>query len=113
MYTIDQKLFITGLFVLFVTVVIGGVFVSQVAVLWLRNKREERKHYERRLEIRCSDKWDEERENWMGMIDDRDKEITKLLKNIDELKDELSRTNTNYNNAKKLIDHKNLKGETI
>ena len=34
-------------------------------------------------------------------------------KNIDELKDELSRTNTNYRNAKKLIDHKNLKGETI
>lgn len=111
MYGINDKLFIAGLFILFVTVVLGGVFSSQVAVLWLRNKREERRHDERRLAIRCSDKWDAERENWMKMLDDRDKEVKDLMNEIHALKDELSRKNTSYNNAKKLMENVTLKGE--
>ena len=101
---INDKLFTIGLFVIFCTVVLGGVFTSQVAVLWLKNKNEQRRHYERRLEIRCSDKWDAERNTWMQMLDDRDAEISRL-------KDELSRLNTNYNNAKKLMTNVKLKGE--
>ena len=33
-----------AVFIIFCTVVISGVFTSQVAVLWLKNKREERIH---------------------------------------------------------------------
>lgn len=39
MYGLSEKVFITGLSILFVTVVLGGVFVSQVAAIWLKNKR--------------------------------------------------------------------------
>ena len=50
MYGVNEKVFIAGLFILFVTVVLGGVFSSQVAVLWIRNKREQRKHDDRNRE---------------------------------------------------------------
>lgn len=102
--TINDKLFAIGLFVIFCTVTIGGVFTSQVAAVWLKNKNEQRRHYERRLEIRCSEKWDTERKTWMKMLDERDQEIKTL-------KDELSRLSTNYAISKKLMDGAKLKGE--
>ena len=100
MYGINEKLFLIGLFVLFTTVVLGGVFSSQVAVLWIRNKREERKHDDRRREKDKIDQFEKERNAWYELAKEQ-------ATRIDRMSEELTRLTRDYENAKKLM--KNVK----
>ena len=95
-YGINDKLFIAGLFILFVTVVLGGVFSSQVAVLWIRNKREERKHDDRRRERDKIDQFEKERNAWYELAKEQ-------ATRIDRMSEELTRLTRDYENAKKLM----------
>ena len=104
MYGINDKVFIAGLFILFVTVVLGGVFSSQVAVLWIRNKREERKHDDRRREKDKIDQFEKERNAWYELAKDQ-------ATRIGCMSEEIARLTRDYENAKKLMGKVNLKGE--
>lgn len=104
MYGINDKVFIAGLFILFVTVVLGGVFSSQVAVLWIRNKREERKHDDRRRERDKIDNFENERNAWYALAKEQ-------ADRIDRMSEEIARLTRDYENAKKLMKKVNLKGE--
>ena len=104
MYGINDKVFIAGLFILFVTVVLGGVFSSQVAVLWIRNKREERKHDDRRREKDKIDQFEKERNAWYELAKEQ-------ATRIDRMSEELTRLTRDYENAKKLMKTVKVKGE--
>lgn len=106
MYGLSERVFITGLVILFFTVVIGGVFTSQVAVLWLRNKREERKHESREREADRFNRWERERGEWLKLVDQQNVRI-------DHMNEELVRLTRDYENAKTLMGKVNLKGERV
>ena len=106
MYGINEKLFIAGLCVLFVTVVIGGIFSSQVAVLWLRNKREQRRHDDRNREEDRVDRLEAERNAWVSVMTEKDKLIINLTKELDEMTNQ-------YERAKERMSKFNIKGELI
>lgn len=104
MYGISDKLFITGLFVLFVTVILGGVFSSQVAVIWFKNKKEERKNENKQRELDRMDRFEKERSAWYELAKEQNQRIEKMS-------EELTRLTRDYENAKKLMKKINLKGE--
>ena len=106
MYGINERLFVAGLCVLFVTVVIGGIFSSQVAVLWLRNKREQRRHDDRNREQDRVDRLEAERNAWVSVIAEKDKLIISLT-------EELRQQTKDYDRAKEIMQKVNLKGLEI
>ena len=106
MYGLSERVFITGLIILFITVVIGGVFTSQVAVIWIRNKREERKYDSRQREADRFNRWERERGEWMKLVDQQNARI-------DHMNEELVRLTRDYENAKTLMGKVNLKGERV
>lgn len=106
MYGLSEKVFITGLVILFFTIVIGGVFMSQVAVLWFKNKREERKHDAREREADRFNRWERERGEWLKLVDQQNARI-------DHMNEELVRLTRDYENAKTIMAKVNLKGAEI
>ena len=106
MYGINERLFIAGLFVLFVTVVIGGIFSSQVAVIWFKNKREQRRHDDRNREQDRIDRLEAERNAWVSVIAEKDKLIISLT-------EELRQQTKDYDRAKEIMQKVNLKGLEI
>ena len=103
---IAEKIYVTGLFILFTTVVVGGVFTSQVAVLWLRNKREERRNEARIRESERLDRFENERNAWYELAKDQNERIAKMS-------EELARITKNYENAKTLMGKVNLKEKGV
>ena len=106
MYGVNEKVFIAGLFILFVTVVLGGVFSSQVAVLWIRNKREQRKHEDRNREKDRLDQYEAERAAWVSVINEKDRVIV-------HLSEELRKQTRELEQAKQIMSKVNLKGDQI
>lgn len=106
MYGINDKLFTIGLFVLFTTVVIGGVFTSQVAVVWLKNKREERKNEMRIREMDRIDRFEKERNAWYELTKDQNQRIA-------QMSEELARLTRNYENAKTLMSKVSINGKEV
>ena len=106
MYGVNEKVFIAGLFILFVTVVLGGVFSSQVAVLWIRNKREQRKHDDRNREKDRLDQYEAERAAWVSVINEKDRVIV-------HLSEELRKQTRELEQAKQIMSKVNLKGDQI
>lgn len=64
--------------VLFITVVLAGVFSVEVAGVWIRNKREERANGVRAAEKEISARYDKERESWLAILSEKDIEIRSL-----------------------------------
>lgn len=106
MYGVNEKVFIAGLFILFVTVVLGGVFSSQVAVLWIRNKREQRKHDDLNREKDRLDQYEAERAAWVSVINEKDRVIV-------HLSEELQKQTRELEQAKQIMSKVNLKGDQI
>lgn len=64
--------------VLFVTVILAGVFGIEISSNWLRNKREVRANAVRDAEARMSDRYDRERSSWLAILAEKDREIETL-----------------------------------
>lgn len=64
--------------VLFITVIIGGMFASNAASIWLKNRREERTARYALAELRHDDRMDKERSDWMRLVQDKDEYIKSL-----------------------------------
>ena len=82
--------------VLFITVILAGVFYVEVAGVWLRNRREERRNGIREAERVMSERYDRERNSWLELLaqKDRELEITNAL---------LARLQKNYDIATKVL----------
>jgi len=76
--TVSDHVYTISLFIIFITVVVGGTFIVQVANLWIKNKREERESYERGLALRATDCMDKERAEWMKALRAKDDRIEVL-----------------------------------
>ena len=103
-YGINEKVFIAGLALLFITVVCGGVFGVQLANVWLRFKREEMKAEKEQKESMQMLRWESEREQWVGIVRDQNERLEKM-------NNDLVRVTRDYENAKQLMAKVNLKGE--
>lgn len=82
--------------VLFITVVLGGVFATSAASIWFRNRREERRNTVRAAEARSSERFNRERDSWLAILAEKDKEI-ETLKALNE------KLNKNYDIATKIL----------
>lgn len=90
--------------VLFVTVILAGVFSVEVSGVWLRNRREERANAVRDAEARMSDRYDRERNSWLAILEEKDKE----LENANEM---ITRLQKNYDIATRVLGAADRKGE--
>lgn len=62
----------------FIGIVLGGVFAVELCAMWLRNRREERKNSVRAAEARSSERFDGERNSWLQILAEKDREIDTL-----------------------------------
>ena len=74
----------------FIMIVIAGTFAIELATIWIRNRREERRNTVRDAEARVRALYDRERESWMSILSEKDRELenlnvmmTRLQKNYD------------------------------
>lgn len=81
---------------LFCTTVIGGLFLSNAASLWLRNRREERRARAAEKEIRANAWAENEREQWFALLARKDAELQAL-------QNELLRVSKNCEIASRLL----------
>ena len=99
---ISNDVFIVCTAVLFVTVVIGGMFAGNAASIWLKNRREERANKFAIAEARHDAKHEQERNEWMRLLHEKDAYI-KALHN------ELLRVSRNHDTAMKLLKESEMK----
>lgn len=71
--------------VLFITVVLAGVFSVECAGAWLKNRREERCNSVREAEFRISARYDRERDSWLAILSEKDKEVKELNEMVNRL----------------------------
>lgn len=71
--------------VLMITVVIAGIFGTDMATKWLRNKREERTNAVREAESRMSDRYDRERASWLAILAEKDRELESMTAMVKRL----------------------------
>lgn len=90
--------------VLFITVILAGVFSVECAGAWLRNKREERANGVREAESRISARYDRERDSWLAILTEKDNEIRSLT-------EQNSRLNKNLDIATRVLAVAERKGE--
>jgi hypothetical protein len=90
--------------VLFLTVILGGVVAVELSTVWLRNKREERAASVREAEKWIRGLYDKEREGWMAILEEKDRE----LKSMSEM---LARLQKNYDIATRILGAADKKGE--
>ena len=82
--------------ILMITVVVAGIFGTDIATKWLRNRREERRNTVKEAEARISDRYDRERASWLAILAEKDRE----LENADQM---LNRLQKNYDIATKVL----------
>lgn len=82
--------------ILMITVVIAGIFGTDLSAKWLRNRREERRNTVREAEQRMSDRYDRERNNWLAILAEKDRELA----SVNEM---LTRLQKNYDIATKVL----------
>lgn len=105
-YGINEKVFIIGLFVIFVTVILGGVFGVELARLYCKCKRIEKEYELERRERDKDERWEHEAARWMELN-------SKQNARIDRINEELVRTTKELERTKQILAKTNLKGETI
>ena len=76
--------------ILLITVVIAGIFGTDLTTKWLRNRREERANAVREAERAAAERYDRERSGWLAILAEKDRELEaanallqKLQKNYD------------------------------
>ena len=82
--------------ILMITVVVAGIFGTDIATKWLRNRREERRNTVKEAEARISDRYDRERASWLAILAEKDRE----LENANQM---LNRLQKNYDIATKVL----------
>lgn len=80
----------------FIGIVLGGVFAVELCAMWLRNRREERRNSVRAAEARSSERFDGERNSWLQILAEKDREI-ETLKAMNE------KLSKNYDIATKIL----------
>lgn len=110
---INEKLYVAGIAVIFITVVIGGVLIWSVMTLWLKNRQEQRKWDALQREKDREDRCERERHQWMQTIREQSERNERMVKQIAEITKEWNRTRADYGRAKELMDKVNLKGLEI
>lgn len=80
----------------FIGIVLGGVFAVELCAMWLRNRREERRNSVRAAEARSGERFDGERNSWLQILAEKDREI-ETLKALNE------KLTKNYDIATKII----------
>jgi len=87
-------------------IIIAGIFLWQAAIIWLRNKREERAWQMERAELRRADANAAEREAWVTCLNKKDELIAGLNEELIKMTKQLEQN-------KKVMSKVNLKGEQI
>ena len=64
--------------ILMITVVLVGIFGTDITARWLKNKREERMNSVKAAEARQSERFDKERNSWLQILAEKDKQISTL-----------------------------------
>lgn len=105
-YGLNEKVFIVGLAILFITVVLGGVFGVELARLYLKCKRIDKDYELERRERDKDERWEHEAARWVHL---NEKQNAK----IGEINEELIRTTKELERAKMLLAKTNLKGDQI
>lgn len=82
--------------VLFITVVLGGVFAANAASIWFRNRREERQNTIRAAEVRQAERFNRERDSWLEILAEKDQQLARM----NEL---VSRLEKNYDIATRIL----------
>ena len=82
--------------ILMITVVIAGIFGTDLATKWLRNRREERRNGIREAEQRISERYDRERNSWIAILAEKNRE----LENANAM---LARLQKNYDIATRIL----------
>ena len=71
--------------VLLITVVIAGIFGTDLTTKWLKNRREERANAVRDAESRMSDRYDRERASWLAILAEKDRELESMTAMVKRL----------------------------
>lgn len=71
--------------VLLITVVIAGIFGTDLTTKWLKNRREERSNAVRDAESRMSDRYDRERASWLAILAEKDRELESMTAMVKRL----------------------------
>lgn len=90
--------------VLFITVTIAGVFAVELMAMWLRNRREERRNGIREAERVMSERYDRERNSWLELLAQKDRELASLTQMVKKLE-------KNYDIATRVLQIADRKGE--
>jgi len=106
MYGISEKLFIAGLVVLFITVVLGGMYGVQLARMYIRCRAMEREYDIERRERERNARWEREAVRWFDLNDKQNARIQRL-------NDELTERTKELENARATLAKFNIKGEKI
>lgn len=88
----------------FITVVIAGTFAIELTTAWLKNRREERRNTVRDAEARVRALYDRERESWMSILAEKDRE----LENLNVM---MTRLQKNYDIATRVLSASEIKKE--
>ena len=71
--------------VLLITVVIAGIFGTDMATKWFQNKREERRNDVREAERMAAEKYDRERASWLAILAEKDRELESMTAMVKRL----------------------------
>ena len=110
---INEKLYVAGIAVIFITVVVGGVLIWSVMTLWLKNRQEQRKWDALQREKDREDRLEKQRNEWIGIIRDQNARYAKMVEQVAQISAEWAKTENNYNRAKELMQKVNLEGLEI
>jgi len=90
--------------VLMITVILVGIFGTDITARWLRNRREERANAVREAERTAAERYDRERSSWLAILAEKDKQIETLNGMVQKLE-------KNYSIATKVLAVADRKGE--
>jgi len=113
MYGINEQVFLGGVAVIFVSVVIAGVIIWQLMVLWLKNKREERRWAGYQREQDRIDRCERERNAWIKTLNVQEERNARMIEQVAQITEAWNQTKSDYNRAKELMSKVNLEGLEI
>lgn len=64
--------------ILMITVILVGIFGTDITSRWLRNRREERTNAVREAERTAAERYDKERSSWLMILAEKDRQIESL-----------------------------------
>lgn len=110
---INERLFVAGIAVIFLGLVVFGVLIWQVMVIWLRNKREQRKWDGYQRDKDREDRMARERAAYLTTIKEQTNDIKQMVKDMKLLTESYRKAVSDYDKAKERMSKFNLKGEAL